>query len=263
MTNYTQKIIAVIGLSLGLPATIPSQLAAGTQENIELVTALLRGPAASWEFELRNDTSCSAYAKRAAIDLIRIINNLFSTQDTFLAQSLNVSHFVYSMSNALPLRTGKEAQKPGEEKKEVLEKTPDTHAYKIMGRFVLPALEMFCALARAQKLSAPSRGKILGANIGLDFARIAQFYLINMPQDPKAQRLLAATLVLVGIIVLCAEASAYDSRCTTDKQRKIFFDGVALGRKISELVSQNPQLAQDTEKLCELAGASKYYRWLS
>ncbi|MFA5306370.1 MAG: hypothetical protein WC365_02885 [Candidatus Babeliales bacterium] len=208
MINKLKKYVTALIVSTCL--ITPSQpLEASTPvNNIELVTALLRGPAACLEFKLRNDYSRSAYFKRAVIHAIRLINNCCTSSKHDPSYSIAFD----SISVAISLiETGITP-----ENNQVQAKTCLGDDYAKLGMYVLPILEMLCALVRTRQISPktynyPNQGygypnpKALIANIGLDFTRITQYFLINT----GGKKNIIIPLIIAYIIALYLEVGDF------------------------------------------------------
>ena len=174
LKKYALALIVGAGLT-------PSQpLAAATvRNNIELVTAFLRGPAAYYEFKLRNDHSRSAYLKKTVIHAIRFINDLGT-----LSKRRSILSTLFDFANITTTLT---CASESSENCNVNRQIPCLgDDYTKLGLYVLPMLETLCALARTQQISPwfdtyyRQDPKALIANIGLDLTRITQCFLISL-----------------------------------------------------------------------------------
>jgi hypothetical protein len=202
MKKLLKKYIFVFGIC----AIIQPQLFSTSSDTVEIITACLRGPAAYYEFKLRNDYSRSAYFKRAAIHAIRLINDCCTSGKN---PSFSIVYDIASTGGSLI--AGR-----------VAFKQPDKASclgdeYERLGKFGLPIIEMLCALARTQKISPmPERfytnSNKLIANIGLDITRITQFVLIDSPSNSKMRK-----TIIIGFILMCAIAIYLEIRDFKDR----------------------------------------------
>ncbi|MFA6263820.1 MAG: hypothetical protein WC630_05290 [Candidatus Babeliales bacterium] len=220
MKNYMKKIIAVIGLSLGLSTTTPPTLVANTKDNIELVTALLRGYAAYSEYELRNDASRSAHAKRALIGAVRVTNDLCAlkidrcisianTAPLLLFDTCSIIKSLYSV-----FTTDQKIAPPDQDTSQ-----PKTQADKVLK---LPAIgvliEVLGAIIRTSLVSEDVDIHDLG-DIILSYARYGQLFLAA-PNGSKLEKLWFTLLILAamgligkGFLACCKDLNDWHTSC--------------------------------------------------
>ncbi len=234
MINKLKKYAFALIVSTSLA---PSQsLDAATRENnIEFATALLRGPAAYYEFKLRNDYSRSAYFKRAIIHTIRFLNDFSTLSKKSSCYSLAYDVFGYAISAAClgtMISLGKTTIIP--ENKQTTPPTCLGDDYTQFGLYVLPILETACALIRTQQVSprglyrsselakapyssmALAKGNVttpqaLLANIGLDLTRITQYFFTNIHahEKTKDKNILMLFMLSAYLIAIYSEISDF------------------------------------------------------
>jgi hypothetical protein len=167
MKQHLQKIIALLGISISLAFPIQSLRATNIKDAIEIVTALLRGPAAHFECELQNDTSHRACIKRAIIHAIRLINdccaakgiqqlgyNQFGGQviSVDIPGPLSVYDTIQIVKNVRTILKNKQ-QEDTQQNHHTAQTIPTTKNLEVLQRFILPAVEMLAALARIGKIT--------------------------------------------------------------------------------------------------------------
>ncbi|MFA6263815.1 MAG: RING-HC finger protein [Candidatus Babeliales bacterium] len=190
-----QKVTAIVFISLGLSTTTPPQLAATTKDNIELVTALLRGYAAYSEYELRNDTSRSAHVKRALIHAVRLINDICACKRLYNAIIVSDPVFVCydSFQIAKNLHACLKNAQPHAAQTSP-EPIIDGHEYEKFRRFVLPAIEMLGALARTRLILSGGEVVFLA-----DIARYLQ-RIYAAPKNSARLKIWAAFMMLHRLV---------------------------------------------------------------
>ncbi|MFA5306368.1 MAG: hypothetical protein WC365_02875 [Candidatus Babeliales bacterium] len=175
--------------------------AVSTNNAIEITTALLRGPAAYLEYELRNDTSRSAHAKKALIAAIRLVNDLHSQNAQ--PQHHAFGWFVYDAKEIFvhlkaSLTTQKNLTVPTALAQNATEqKLSDNKDYQFLRRIVLPTLEMLSALARTKfiKIRLPYSGGNFAA-ITTTLSRLLQIYFAA-PKNSSQRK------IIIGLLAWC------------------------------------------------------------
>jgi hypothetical protein len=206
----------------------PSYITASEQDTAEIITAFLRGPAAYYEFKLRNDCSRGAYIKRAAIHFIRFINDCGAAERIEQTKNESLSALFSVPLNYINLQTAvimslqdnnSKGNKNGQQPKITTEQCKLIgDEYEKLGTFVLPILEMLCALIRTQKISPACQPSglpninALIANIGLDLTRLTQFFLINFSNDPKKRKAFVFAFIMLCIITTSIEISDFHNQ---------------------------------------------------
>ena len=205
-----KKIALICYLSLGLSTATPPQLAAGTQDNIELVTALLRLPCGILEYDLRNDDSRSAYLAKAAIHTVRMLNDFTSSTDT--PEGLWVIYDAIKIAKNLYAFVTTKSQNHAPSKKATIEKN------EILIRCILPAIEMLGAVARTKNIVAhlPLGGRVL-ASFGISLSRLTRLYLLetkNLATQKIIMRLLVAHAIWFIYLIKTTHTLHTDGTCT-------------------------------------------------
>jgi hypothetical protein len=195
-----KKFTAALGLSFCLSTTTPPHLAANTWDNVELVTALLRGYAAHLEVELCNDTSRSANIKRVVIAAIRLANDLSSNSPHWGWRILDGLSLATNLSLAVGISQRPQPKQAVDEKEKMLR----SNEHETLRRFVLPAIEMLWALARTKAINQklPFDSKSLAA-IGITMTRLGQFFF-EFPVD-SSQRIFYGLLLVVYAVSFLRE----------------------------------------------------------
>ncbi|MFA5306472.1 MAG: hypothetical protein WC365_03415 [Candidatus Babeliales bacterium] len=211
MKKLLKKYIFVFGIC----AIIQPQLFSTLSGTVEIITACLRAPAAYYEFKLRNDNSSSAYFKRAFIQTIRLFNDVYTSGKD---PSFSIVYDIASAAGSLIAGGAALKIEKSTSTDKQLDKTSCLgNDYEKLGLFILPLLEMLCALARTQKISPthangfPNGNKLI-ANIGLDLTRITQFVLINSSGDPKKRNFIVTAFILMCVIAICLEIRDFNHR---------------------------------------------------
>ncbi|MFA5306366.1 MAG: hypothetical protein WC365_02860 [Candidatus Babeliales bacterium] len=196
MKRYTKHIIKFLTMSIGLSIATQPMVNAHAHDNLEITTALLRGPAAYLEYELRNDTSRSAHAKKALIAAVRLINDL--NNPTSLLKHHSLCWFVYDAKEIFVhlkalLTTQKQPTPPttnAAEKPTLV----DSRANHILRCFILPMIEMLGALGRTEfaRSRLPHRGGCF-AGIATSMSRLGQLYLAA-PHNSKERKILLGSI---------------------------------------------------------------------
>jgi hypothetical protein len=210
MKKIIQKILVVLGLSLGLSTTTPPQLAAGTQDNIDLVTALLRLPCGILEYDLRNDDSRSAYLAKAAIHTVQMLNDFTSSADT--PEGLWIIYDAIKIVKNLYAFVTTKSKDHLTNKKATIEKN------ETLIRFILPAIEMLGAVARTKNVVAhlPLGGRVL-ASFGISLSRLTRLYLLetkNLAVQKTIMRLLVAHVIWFVYFIKTTYTLHTDGTCT-------------------------------------------------
>ncbi|MFA6263818.1 MAG: hypothetical protein WCW33_05470 [Candidatus Babeliales bacterium] len=241
MKNALKKLITVFCLSLGLSTTTPPQLAATTKDNIELVTALLRGYAAYSEYELRNDTSRSAHVKRALIHAVRVTNDLCAlkidrcisianTAPLLLFDTCSIIKSLYSV-----FTTDQKIVPPDQDMSQP--KTQKDKDLKVVCGFLLPAAETLGALIRTNLISENVDVHDFG-DIFLSYARYEQL-VFAAPKGSKLEKLWGTLFILAGIGLIVKLVS-------------VFYTGVVAQEKAYNNLRQSYwQLQIDGDRLLE------------
>jgi hypothetical protein len=210
MKKFVQKIALIFYLSLGLSTTTPPKLnAASTKDNIELVTALLRGYAAYSEYELRNDNSPSAHVKRALISAVRLINDLCARNVVHNVGIVNDPvFFVYdSVQIVNNLCAALTADQQDSLQKDV--SSTDDNERETLRRFVLPAIETLGALVRTRLIASSIPVVHVGLLMELTGASrcVQRFYAA--PKNSTRRKIWGTLLVLliIGVLVKIAMLS--------------------------------------------------------
>jgi hypothetical protein len=208
-----KKVLIVFWFCINASITISPQLTATIPSSLKITTALLRGPAAYLEFELRNDSSLRASLLRLCIGAIRISNDC-SALHSDPTVSLLLDSIVTTMYTKNDLKTLI--------KKNIHHVDPQAQAaivndeeYIKLRRWILPAFEMLCALARLKETPGISSA----ANTGLDLTRLAQIYCAHAPQDPQQRKSFMAAFIIVGVLCICTEIALY-----MEKPQKLYLD---------------------------------------
>jgi hypothetical protein len=217
MKNYMKKITAVLSLSLGFSTTTPPHLTAAidTMYKVEFATALALLPCGILEYDLRNETSCSAHIKKAVIHTIRLLNVLLSNKtmshktfnwpackEAVTGTTVWHHHLGWGIYDAVKVikelcacknQAGQEhAFTPAANEGLLIS---DVGEYEVLRRFILPAVEMICALARTKYFSRQlpcGSNKI--ANIGVSMARLGELYF-EAPKNSIQRKIIGGLLV--------------------------------------------------------------------
>ncbi|MFA6263816.1 MAG: RING-HC finger protein [Candidatus Babeliales bacterium] len=191
MKHALKKLITVFCLSISLSTTTPPQLAARTKDNIELVTALLRGYAAYSEYELRNDTSRSAHVKRVLIHAVRLINDVCACSAGIISlyDVIKIAKYVRISMSTIKQTDQKRAGTTNET-------TISNNERETLRRFALPAIEMLGALCRTNDIARhlPWRSGPC-ASLAVDMSRCVQIYF-GAPENSAARKVVACLLAL-------------------------------------------------------------------
>ncbi len=206
MKPVIPKSVAFLALTLGFMLAPQPTINANT----EIVTALLRGPAAYLEYELRNDTSRSAHAKKALIASIRFINDLYNPQTSLH----KFGWFIYDARQILlHLKALRSAQNQSGQltQNSAEQNLSDDKDYQILRRFVLPAIEMLGALGRTEfgqdnmldyvTFSSIQINVTSITNITITMSRLGQLYFAA-PKNSTDRKIIIAILTCCLIEIL-------------------------------------------------------------
>jgi hypothetical protein len=230
MKNFTQKSITVLGLSIVLSIATPPAQAVPAQDNIELVTAILRLPCGILEYDLRDDTSRNAHLTRAALNAIRLLNNLFTrtpqspwTNCKELVTGIETWHhplgwFIYDATNIIKELHAYIKYDEGEKPLSTTTSVKNND-YEILQKFILPTIETMCALARTEKLgrSMPRGGRHI-ASIVLSLTRLGELYYAA-PQD-SVQRKIIVSLVVACVLEMFVKSMRFYNRAKVVRRHK-------------------------------------------
>jgi hypothetical protein len=206
MIKHIKKYAIIFCLSSTVTLTTQSYINATTQENIELITAILRGPAAYYEAKIAHDTSRSACIKRTIINAIRLTNDISTNAAPGFYAILDLSALCYNLSRGLMTN-----------KKTAAASTTDND-HNAIRQFILPTLEMLGALARAEKITPSLHhihcGRQALARTSLDLIRIAQCYYANKQKDPLQQKALTNAVIIACAMAVLTELCTYETENT-------------------------------------------------
>ncbi len=184
--------------------SISTANAVSANDTIGITTALLRGPAAYLEYELRNDTSRSAHAQKALIAAIRLVNDLHSP--TTQLQHHAFGWFLYDAKEIfVHLKALLTAQKqPAQLTANTTEKQTlsDDKDHQLLRRIVLPMIEMLGALGRTELVrnTLPHRGGCF-TGIATTMSRLGQLYLAA-PQNSTDRKIIIALFTWCFVDIL-------------------------------------------------------------
>jgi hypothetical protein len=258
MKHALKKLITVFCLGISLSTTTPPKLVANTKDNIELVTALLRGYAAYSEYELRNDTSQSAHVKRALIGAVRLINDACAYK---IIQYSNgrIQHIISPVLSAYDsIQTVKnlyaclKANQPNTEQTNPAA-IKDDHEHETLRRFVLPAIEMLGALARTEMLFSRSPLSYLGYNALADISIEISRYMQCFCAAPKnsARRKIWGTLMVLSIFGLIGEITRLGTVAEAKQEQfnraQNAFLAMVKENRVSAAIIRDPQDPQDNQ----------------
>jgi hypothetical protein len=226
MNFSLRKVVVSVGLIFGLVAQSTPPLVAGTKDVIELTTALLRGPAAYYEYELRNDTSQSAHLKKAAIHAIRLLNDCCAFKLTPIVQNGSVSisvNITPLLSTYDTIKIVKHLYDAIKDKQENFTDKDtsiiDSNTITTLRRFVLPTIEMLSALARTDMLhlNNPENPNFLAAR-SLAVSRYTELFCAS-PQNSKQRKIWGALLIL-NILTLISEIARLGKNALAKHERE-------------------------------------------
>ncbi|MFA6263817.1 MAG: RING finger protein [Candidatus Babeliales bacterium] len=237
-----KKIALIFYLSLGLFTTAHPIIAAPAIDNmdkIEFVTAIALLPCGILEYDLRNDPSCSAHIKKAVIHAIRLLNVLL-TDNTMLHKTVNwpackeavtgttVWHHLLGWGIYDAVKVINELRAC---KKQVGQGHPsalaanaellisDVGEYENLRRFILPTVEMICALARTKYFSRQMPvGSNKIASMGVSMARLGELYF-EAANNSTQRKIIGGLLVACVVELLVKTNRLVDEAAHRERER--------------------------------------------